>query len=207
MALTPTLVQVAPAPSTTPAAPLASAEGTVLAAAVDHDGAVRVGVSRLLRVDKATLELVPLHAFRYACRLEAKGAPAIPRQGLMAVDAVTGAVREVPEPVFGAVGAQAVRLQALLPEVDAAPLAKRKVVEMHTQKVRVRSALGRNSLIVEDKVVRPDPRTLHLEPQGLWWLPVWRLDGQNGSLRVNASTGAVEEEKLKRAFATDAEFL
>jgi hypothetical protein len=33
------------------------------------------------------------------------------------------------------------------------------------------------------------------------------MEGQNGSVRVNGATGAIEEEKLKRAFAQDAEFL
>lgn len=219
--LTPTLVQVAPAPAAAPAPPpvaptpappasapaTAAAEGTVLATAVDRDHALRVGVGRLLRVDKVALELVPLHAFRYACKLEAKGAPAIPKHGLLAVDAVTGAVREMAEPLFGALPGPAERLQALLPELDAVPLVKQKVVEQHTQKIRVKNSLGRNSLIVEDKVVRPDARTMQLDHLGLWWLPVWRLEGQNGALRVNAATGAVEDEKLKRAFAQDAEFL
>jgi hypothetical protein len=188
-------------------APAAAAEGTVLATTVDRDNALRIGVGRLLRVEKATLELVPMHAFRYACKLEAKGAPSIPKQGLLVVDAVTGAAREAPEPVFGALTTPAERIQALYPEEDAATAAKRKVVELHTQKVRVKNSLGRNSLIVEDRMVRPDPRTMLLEPQGLWWAPVWRLEGQNGTVRLNATTGAIEEEKLKRAFHETAEFL
>jgi hypothetical protein len=73
--------------------------------------------------------------------------------------------------------------------------------------MRVQSSLGRGALIVEDRVVRPNPATIDLQAQGVWWLPVWHLEGQNGTLRVNGATGALEEEKLKRAFADSAEFL
>lgn len=210
VALSPRLARPAPpspAPEAPPRAPAATAEGTVLATTVDRESALRIGVGRLLRVDHASLELVPLHAFRYACRIETKGAPPHTKQGLLGVDAVTGHVRELAEPMFGTITGHAERLQALLPDLEASALAKRRIVEMHTQKVRMRSSLGRGALIVEDRVVRPEPRSIQLEPQGLWWLPVWRLEGHNGTLRVNAGTGAVEEERLRRAFATDAEFL
>lgn len=218
MPLTPDLVRMAPPPPAAPPppppppvaaapAPVAVVEGSVLAAVVDRDSAAKLGVGRLLKVDRIALDLVPLHAFRYSTKLEAKGVPPIPKHGLLAVDAVTGAVRELPEPVFGTITGPAEKLQALLPELEAVPLVKQKIVELHTQKIRVKNNLGRNSLIVEDRVVRPDLKTLQLEPQGLWWLPTWRLEGQNGTLRINAATGAVEEEKLKRAFAQDAEFL
>jgi hypothetical protein len=179
----------------------------VLATKVARDDALRVGVGRLLKVERASLELVPLHAFRYACRLETPGAPAVARQGLVAVDAVTGAAKEAAEPSFGPASERGQRLEVLFPAGDAAASAKRKIVELHTQKMRVRSNLGRSALIVEDRVVRPDPRTTQLEAQGLWWLPVWRLEGPNGTVRVNAHTGLIEEEKLKKAFAADAEFL
>jgi hypothetical protein len=179
----------------------------VLAASVDRDTATKTGLGRLLRVDKATLELRPLHAFRYACSLAAKGVTSIPKHGLLAVDAVTGGAREIPEPTFGALPEPGRRVQALVAELDAVTHAKRKVVELHTQKMRVSSGLGRNALIVEDKVVRPDPHTMQMDHQGLWWHPVWRLEGQNGSLVVDATTGDIAEEKLKKNFAEDAEFL
>jgi hypothetical protein len=175
--------------------------------AVHRDDALRVGGGRLLRVDRASLELVPLHAVRYACRLETKGAPPQAKQGLLAVDAVTGAVRELPEPQFAPPSEQGERLQAMLPDTDAVDAARRKVIELHTQKVRVKNTLGRSAAIVADVWVRPDPKSIVLDAQGVWYLPLWRLEGQNGSLRVNAATGAIEEEKLKRAFAQDAEFL
>jgi hypothetical protein len=202
--LTPDLVR----PATPPApAPPAASPGDVIALAIDRDAALKLGVGRLLKVDKASLELVPLHAFRYTCRLETKGAPPVPKAGLLAVDAVQATVRELAEPAFAPLTAQAARLQALVPDLDAATQVKRKIVEMHTQKMRVQSSLGRGALIVEDRVVRPNPATIDLQAQGVWWLPVWRLEGQNGTLRVNGATGALEEEKLKRAFADSAEFL
>jgi hypothetical protein len=204
--LSPTLVTLA-APAAPPASGPAPAAPGVLALAVDREAALRIGVGRLLRVDKAALELLPVYAFGYACRLEAKGAPPQAKQGLLAVDAVTASVRELPEPQFGPCAEPAGRLAAMVPEPDAADLVKRKVVELHTQKVRIKNNLGRGAAIVADQWVRPDPRSIVLEPRGTWFLPIWRLEGQNGSLRVNGATGAVEEEKLKRAFATDAEFL
>jgi hypothetical protein len=217
-ALTPTLVQAVPPlpPAAAPAVAVTAAPSPappqppqpgVLASTVDREAALKLGVGRLLRVDKASLELVPIHAFRYACRLETKGAPPIAKQGLIGVDAVSGNVREMPEPQFGALTERGERLQAMLPDLEASTMAKRRVVELHTQKLRVQNTLGRNSLIVEDKWVRPDPHSIQLMHEGLWWLPVWRLEGQNGMMRLNAATGAVEEEKLKKAFADSAEFL
>jgi hypothetical protein len=204
--LAPSLVEALPraAPAATIQAP---AEPGLLAITVDADAAMRLGVGRLLKVEKAALELVPIHAFRYACKLEAKGAPTISKAGLLGVDATTGNVRELPEPTFGPLPYKAERREAGIHEMDASTAAKHKIMELHTQKMHVRNSLGRGALIVEDRMVRPDPKTIQLNHEGQWWLPVWKLEGQNGSLRINAATGAIEDEKLKRAFAQDAEFL
>jgi hypothetical protein len=204
--LTPTTVQAPPA-ATPPLAPEPEPahDGACFALTLDRDAALRMGVSRLLKVEKATLELVPLLAFRYACKLETKGAIPVPKHGLLAADAVTGAVRELKEPSF-ARAPPAQRLEAQLGQADAEPLVKRKVMEMHSQKMRVQSSM-RNTLIVEERMVRPNPASIQLDAQGTWWLPIWTLEGQNGVMRVNGATGLTEDEKLKRAYAQDAEFL
>lgn len=204
-ALAPDTVRLLPPAAAPP--PPGPPPSDVLRATVDGEQARRLGVGRLLRVESAALELVPFHAFRYRCRLEARGVPQAERSGIVAVDAVGGTARELPEPAFGTAPEPDERLSPLLPQLDASNLAKRKVVEVHTEKVRVQASLGRGAAIVEDRWVRPDPRSVELEAQGVWWLPVWRLAGQNGTMRINAVTGAVEEEKLKRAFHETAEFL
>jgi len=179
----------------------------VLAASVDEAQAVGIATSRLMQVERAVLELMPRHAFRYTCVLEAKGRHAGERDGIVAVDAKDGKAIEVEqEPVFGTLAVPAVRGVATLQEDEATTAAKHAIIERHSQKVRQKSA-SNGAMLVADVWVRPNPATMKLEHLGLWWLPVWNLEGHNGSVRINAATGAIESEKLKRAFATDAEFL
>ncbi|HWG91667.1 MAG TPA: hypothetical protein VNZ52_12535, partial [Candidatus Thermoplasmatota archaeon] len=159
----------------------------------------------------ATLEYVPSYAFEYQCGYRASPEirnPPAPLKGTVVVNAYTGEAAEgnVPE-VSPQMPQQGTALPGKLDASAARDKALSQALKNGTKDVNaVQNKAG--TMWVEKRKISPLAEDAMLTPRGSFYLPVWKLEGSNGWMRVNAVTNTVAEENFEPIPAgRDAEFV
>ncbi|MDX1611452.1 MAG: hypothetical protein R3185_03720, partial [Candidatus Thermoplasmatota archaeon] len=175
------------------AAPSLPDSGFVAGASVpmelDEHAARRKAEEALFQCHEATLELLPFHAFAYACDLTSENGQTKPASGQLWVSAQTGQAVEVPEvDLVEDLPCSFVKLE---PEVDEAQAAEAVGVHLEEALVvrdEVRNEFG-ESAIIERVEFTPDLDTVRVKRLGFVHVPRWKVTGQNGTIFVDAVTG------------------
>ena len=145
------------------------------------------------------LELVPHYVFDYRFQLDFTGEETISKSGTLAVNALTRKVepwKEDLDTVFG-IDANHRRLEPMI-DVDEAKLAVRdEVIRIHTYERELVRDDGKVTLM-EKKVLSPAPGDITLTANGLFYLPVWCIEGVHGVMIINAGTGKIISEDYYR---------
>jgi hypothetical protein len=141
------------------------------------------------------LELVPYHLYSYSCALYLGDAKVGEEKGSVAINELTRKA----EPWTGnldVVYALEVTHQRLEPTIDAdtaRALARQEVLRMHTSEREVVHDEGHTTL-TEKKKVAPRESDITLEDRGVFYLPIWCVEGVHGVLIINAGTGKIMSE-------------
>ncbi|NLX49713.1 MAG: hypothetical protein GXY82_07590 [Methanospirillum sp.] len=109
-------------------------------------------------------------------------------EGLLALNAINGEIEAVEElPVVrGGLPDGTEVMEALIPREDAGERVVEHVVRSLTKKVRIRQE-RRDAIFYEEKVFRPDPRSIRTDLSRVF-VPVWQVTG--GSIvEINAYSG------------------
>lgn len=174
---------------------------------VDQDEARDEARPRLVDIHETILELVPHRAFEYTCRVPDGTGDVETYRGNILLNALTESAVTLEAPRFAEGVPQGARL--LEPEVDvdgAIAEARAHLRDRFTRDVQVEEKTG-NVSMMETKRVSPDDDGVDLASQGTWYVPVWRLEGRNGTLRIDANRGGVLDESLQKETGTDAEWV
>ncbi len=162
---------------------------------------------KLLKVQETVLELVPHLAFEYACDLPDGRGGTRTHTGTLLLNAVNEEVVSLEAPRFSDGAPEGARLlDGDLGQETAEKRARKHLKTALTRDIEVENDDG-NVSIMETRRVTPDLDEIRLDPQGTWYLPVWRLEGQNGTIRVDAHSGDVLGETLQKVTGTDAEWV
>jgi hypothetical protein len=145
------------------------------------------------------LELVPHYLFSYEVPLYVGEGRIGKKEGIMAVNALTKAVEpwgEIPQTVPRLEQGHK-RLEPLLEGEEASFLVRGAVEEEHTHE---RDMVRENGQVTMTERVKVHPR-LDLgtvKPLGLFYVPIWCVEGTKGVMILNASTGKVLTEDYFR---------
>lgn len=141
------------------------------------------------------LELVPYYVFDYSCKIVLDGVQVAIERGRLSVNALTKKVEEwnsKAEVVFSLEQSHR-RLEPVVGSDDAANLIKREVQRLHTTEREKVSDEG-GVTVTERKRVAPRPEDIELVSQGMFYLPIWCVEGVHGVLIINAGTGKIVSE-------------
>jgi hypothetical protein len=141
------------------------------------------------------LELVPYHLYAYSCVLYLGDDKVGEERGSVAINELTRKA----EPWAGnldVVYALEMTHRRLEPKIDAdtaRALARQDIVRMHTQEREIVRDTGHTTL-TERKKVAPREGDIVLEDRGVFYLPIWCVEGVHGVLIINAGTGKIMSE-------------
>lgn len=206
---TPVVVAAAPppsAPAPTPAIqgppglPLARSGKQVLRTQVSKALAVSMAKKKVRTVDRAFLRLAPFHVYDYEANLLVEGSlDADVRKGRMAVDASLKKVVEWSLPLEtgepSSEGADIDEKKIRIADPDAQGLLQQELVKLVTRDVVMAEDGDEWSVVVKKKVTL-GPSDVKLTPLGVFWVPIWRVSGKDGSVEIDASTGNVVFEEI-----------
>lgn len=145
------------------------------------------------------LELVPHYLFSYQVPLYVGEGKIGGREGTMAVNALTKDVQtwdQVPETV-ASLDLGHKRLEPVLEEEDASALVRSTVEREHTYE---RDMVRENGQVTMTERVTVHPRLDlgSVKPLGIYYVPIWCVEGTKGVMVLNASTGKVLSEDYFR---------
>ncbi len=141
------------------------------------------------------LELVPHYVYSYTCDLYMDGNKLASEKGTLSVNALTRRVEnwnETLEIVY-ALELNHRRLEPALDAGDAKKLSKQAIVRMHSYEKEIIREEG-HVTVMEKKKVAPKEEEVKLEDKGIFYIPVWCVEGVHGVMIINASTGKVVSE-------------
>lgn len=145
------------------------------------------------------LELVPYYVFRYSAVLRMETERIISREGILSVNALT----RKPEPwseemeTVIALELNHKRLEPMIDEEEAEIAVKEEVARIHTYEREIIKDEG-HATIIEKKQISPRMEDITVESLGLFYLPVWCVEGVYGVMIINAGTGKIISEDYYR---------
>lgn len=141
------------------------------------------------------LELVPYYVFDYSCALYAEGKEMGAEEGTLSVNALTSKIEDWNKghEIVHSLELNHKRLEPIIDVEEAGDLLKGEVVQRHTYERELIREDG-NVTVMEKKRLSPRDQEIHLEPRGIFYLPIWCVEGVHGVMIVNAGTGKVISE-------------
>jgi hypothetical protein len=155
---------------------------------------------RIVQGFRFDLELVPYYVFDYFCELivEGKTAPQI-SQGTLAINGLTNNAEswDFDFETVAEVETTHTKLEPRFDENKAYETAKESAIALNTREIQTVDDRGAVT-IYEKKKVRPKEGAIDIQKRGLVYLPVWCVEGSNGVMIINATTGKVIKEDIYR---------
>ncbi len=141
------------------------------------------------------LELVPYYVYDYSCRIVLDGVEVAIERGRLSVNALTKKVEEwnAKSDVVFALEQGHRRLEPLVEPDTAAGLVRTEILRLHTSEREMVSHED-SATITERKKVAPKLEDIELVDQGIYYLPIWCVEGVHGVLIINAGTGKIVSE-------------
>lgn len=146
------------------------------------------------------LELIPYYVFDYSCELvvEGQSQPQI-SSGTLAVNGLTNCPESWNFDFETVVDMETThtKLEPKIDEQKAFQTAKERAIALNTREIQTVDDRGAVT-IYEKKKVRPKEGAIDIIKRGLIYLPVWCVEGSNGVMIIDATTGKVIKEDLFR---------
>lgn len=193
-----------PAPQTPPASPTTPEPRTdgrkIVRVQVNKSLALSLVKGKLRHVERVFLRLVPYYVYDFEAHLLLEGSlDAEVRKGRMGVDAALKRVQEWAQPLdVGELPREGVDVdekKVRLTEPEARKALLGELQGFVTRDVTMQEDDSEWSVVVRKKVTLAEDE-IRLNPLGVFWVPLWRLTGKEGSVEINASTGEVVFEEL-----------
>jgi hypothetical protein len=145
------------------------------------------------------LELVPHYVFKYKASLYIDDNKLGIETGLLAVNALTHKVDAWPADLDIVFSLEVThkRLEPLIDTEEARNLVKQEVMKRHTFERDIVKEENHVTM-TEKKLVSPKSDSVELEDMGIFYLPIWCIEGVKGVMILNASTGKIISEDYYR---------
>ncbi|MFP4169537.1 MAG: hypothetical protein ACLFUV_00700 [Methanomassiliicoccales archaeon] len=145
------------------------------------------------------LELVPYYVFGYSCSLYVNGESFSSKEGTLSVNALTKKVERWRDD-FETVDSVELNHQRMEPMIDseeASRLVREEVVRVHTYERELIREEG-HATVMERETLSPSSEEISLRTEGIFYLPIWCVEGVHGVMIINAGTGKIISEDYYR---------
>mgnify|MGYP000982304597 FL=1 len=141
------------------------------------------------------LRLMPYYVFGYVCPLYLGDERVGVESGTLSVNGRTQRVEPWPDvrDVVYSLSEEHERLDAVISEDGAAKVARRELVRIYTVD-RDHVVQEEHVTLTEKRRIAPQEERIELEHLGMFFVPLWYVEGAYGAVVVDASTGRVVSE-------------
>ncbi|WP_455392998.1 hypothetical protein [[Eubacterium] cellulosolvens] len=153
--------------------------------------------NKIVRGFRFNLELIPYYIFSYKCTFETDTAEPKTNSGIIGINGLTSNIEEWRGNLktIRYLEEEHTKLEIKFPYDKAVSLAHEAVVELNTTSVETREESD-STVIFEKKRLKPKSDAIEIHSKGLYYLPVWCIEGSNGLMIIDASSGKVIKEDI-----------
>lgn len=151
--------------------------------------------NKIVRGFRFNLELIPYYIFSYAVKFDTDKSEDKLTNGWIGINGLTSNIEEW-KGKFDTVSnlhEEHTKLEVKFPYEQAFSLAQNAVVELNTKLVETREESD-STIIFEKKRLKPKSDAINLKSKGIYYLPVWCIEGSNGLMIIDANSGKIIKE-------------
>jgi hypothetical protein len=151
--------------------------------------------NKIVRGFRFNLELIPYYIFDYSCSYESEIGENASSSGVIGINGLTSNIEEWSGNISTVrkIYDEHTKLETKFPYDKALSLAQQAVVELNTKFIETREE-SESTIIFEKKKLKPKSDAIELSSQGIYYLPVWCIEGSNGLMIIDASSGKIIKE-------------
>ena len=151
--------------------------------------------SKIVRGFRFNLELIPYYIFKYNCEFESDIADSKASNGVIGINGLTSNIEEWSGNIstVHSVNEDHTKLEIKFDYEKAFDLAQHAVIELNTKSIETREESD-STIIFEKKKLKPKSDAIEINSQGIIYLPVWCIEGSNGLMIIDASSGKIIKE-------------
>jgi hypothetical protein len=162
--------------------------------AVSKDKAASMA-NKIVRGFRFNLELIPYYLFSYTCTFETDSMEDSINEGLIGINGLTSNIETWTKnfETTSYLDEEHTKLEVKFPYEKAVELVRNAVVELNTRLIETRDE-SESTVIFERKKLKPKSDAIEILNDGLYYLPVWCIEGSNGLMIIDASSGKIIKE-------------
>lgn len=144
------------------------------------------------------LELFPYYIFEYKCEILIEGKIDMKKlEGMIGVNAITKDVIEWEETEEGSNYEVApIKHRTKFDMKKAMLISRAYIVKSNTKEITMKVEKQGN-VLYEKKRIEPNTETIEMINKGIYYLPIWHVEGTNGIMKINAVNGEVVKEEIR----------
>jgi hypothetical protein len=152
---------------------------------------------KIVKGFRFNLELIPYYVFNYSCTLATENKEPSIDKGLISINGLTNNVEEWEDNIETTKYLEEphTKIDVKFSPDNALSVVKKAVMERNTKVVETREEYD-STIIFEKKKLKPKPEAINIESKGLFYLPVWCIEGSNGLMIIDANSGKVIKEDI-----------
>lgn len=144
------------------------------------------------------LELFPYYVFEYKVEVLIEGKLDVNKlEGVIAVNGITKEVEEWEEDEGSfQFELSPIKHKAKIDVKKANLILRAFIVKTNTKEITVKSE-KHGIVMYEKKKIEPNTETIEINFRGLFYLPIWHVEGINGLMKINAVNGNIVKEEVR----------
>ncbi len=153
--------------------------------------------SNIVRGFRFNLELIPYYIFSYTCQFDLNVPGESENSGLIGINGLTSNVEDWSGKIQTVthLDEEHTKLNVKFPYEKAYSLAKDAIIEINTKSIETKEE-SESTIIFERKKLRPKSDAINIKSEGIYFLPVWCIEGSNGLMIIDASSGKIIKEDM-----------
>ena len=153
---------------------------------------------KIVRSYRFDLQLIPYYIFDFACEVvEGQSRKTKMNRGTLGINTLSNHIEEWPEAfdTVSTIEQDYTKLEPAFTLEEASSLVAEAVIELNTREMETIEDKG-TAIIIEKKKIQPKEDVMEISSRGTVYMPVWCVEGSNGLITVDATTGRVIKEDI-----------
>lgn len=153
---------------------------------------------KVVRSFRFDLQLIPYYIFDYTCEIvEGPRKKPSMAKGTLGINTLSNHIEEWPESfeTASSLDQEFTKLEPAFSLDEALTLIKQAVIELNTRELETIEDKG-TAIIIEKKRITPKEDVMEISSRGTVYMPVWCVEGSNGLITIDATSGKVIKEDI-----------
>lgn len=153
--------------------------------------------NKIVKGFRFNLELIPYYVFDYSLEFNLENQENTASAGLLGINGLTSNIEDWSESMETVQNIEEphTKLDVKFSYDNALSLIKQAIMERNTKLIETREEYD-STIIFEKKKLKPKPEAININTKGLFYLPVWCIEGSNGLMIIDANSGKVIKEDI-----------